>query len=272
MDWQQLGNQSRARRIAAALRPVKPAIVVMSSHHARLSRWYAARAHEALFVAQWAIPPTPEWFDHDIDSYYTNLQGADDLSAQRGVFARMALESAWRDRAEAGESGPFRVLDLCVGDGSTPARYLVQRADDVLGVDFDPGTVRHARSRYGHTGVAYELGDIRESIPEGPWDLIVWDAAIEHFTLDETASILRAMRSAIQPWGRLCGYTLQAAASGSHLEHHEHEYANVEELGETIRAVFKCVSIFEIPSSERINWYFTASCEVGRPMRFAYDA
>lgn len=271
MDWKRVGTSGHARRIATTLAPAKPWVVSACSRHARFSRWYAARTHEALFAVQWGVPPTPEWFDHDIDAYFTNHAGADDLAAQRGVFSRIALESAHRDREAAGIEGEFRVLDLCVGDGSTPARYLTQRSDTTVGVDFDPEAVGHARARYSNTGVEYTLGDIRDSLPEGPWDLIVWDAAIEHFTMDETRSILQRMKGGLRPWGRLCGYTLKAAETGSHLEHHEHEYASAEELGEIIHEVFDHVSVFEILSAERVNWYFTASVEGVSPVQFAFQ-
>ncbi len=92
MDWKRVGTSGHARRIATTLALAKPWIVSACSRHARFSRWYAARTHEALFVAQWGIPPTPEWFDHDIDAYFTHHAGTDDLAAQRGVFSRIALE------------------------------------------------------------------------------------------------------------------------------------------------------------------------------------
>jgi cyclopropane fatty-acyl-phospholipid synthase-like methyltransferase len=60
----------------------------------------------------------------------------------------------------------------------------------MLAVDFDPKAIAHAKKRYRADNVVYELADIRTQMPEGIFDNIVWDAAIEHFTEIEIADLM----------------------------------------------------------------------------------
>ncbi len=58
-------------------------------------------------------------------------------------------------------------------------------------------------------------------MPAGAFDVVTWDAAIEHFTQAEMAAIMAGIQGALVPGGILHGSTVQKSDSW---QHHEHEY------------------------------------------------
>jgi cyclopropane fatty-acyl-phospholipid synthase-like methyltransferase len=133
----------------------------------------------------------------------------------------------------------------------------------VVSVDFDPEAVAHANTNFHAPNVEYRCADIRTDMPEGTFDNIVWDAAIEHFTLEETAKILLNIKQRLGQEGVLSGYTIVEKATGKSLSHHEYEYKSKEELAEILKRSFASVLVFENIShdefEDRHNLYFYAS-------------
>lgn len=64
----------------------------------------------------------------------------------------------------------------------------------MIAIDFDPDAISRARKYNSAPNIRYELADIRRGIPDGPFDNVVWDAAIEHFTEAEIKFILIRLR------------------------------------------------------------------------------
>jgi cyclopropane fatty-acyl-phospholipid synthase-like methyltransferase len=137
------------------------------------------------------------------------------------------------------------------------------RAGSVLSVDFDPGAIAHAKKNFRAPNVDYVCADIRSKMPAGTFDNIVWDAAIEHFTMEETAQLLTQMKCRLAGSGTLSGYTIVAKPAGKSLSHHEYEYKSKEELAQILKRYFANVLVFENVSKdqfeERQNLYFYAS-------------
>jgi hypothetical protein len=52
----------------------------------------------------------------------------------------------------------------------------------MVSVDFDPEAVDYPRKHFRAKNVTYELAEIRTQMPDGIFDNIVWDAAVEPFT------------------------------------------------------------------------------------------
>ena len=50
--------------------------------------------------------------------------------------------------------------------------------------------------------IEFILGDIRNDIPEGPFDNVIWDAAIEHFTEEEIRNNHDRMKRTVQEISR----------------------------------------------------------------------
>lgn len=100
---------------------------------------------------------------------------ADDVQMIYEHYHRYALSA----RFVAGK----RVLDLASGEGYGAA-LLAQTAREVVGIELDEATVRHARAAYAHfPNLRFEQGSIVEqaALPEqGVFDVITCFEAIEH--------------------------------------------------------------------------------------------
>jgi SAM-dependent methyltransferase len=148
---------------------------------ARLAAAWASGAHRRLMLAQWALKPSPEWFDHQIDLYHQFQRGRNSLWVERGTFGSLALK--WGD-----------VLELACGDGFNAKNFYSLRSRKVLACDFDPAAIATAKRKNAAPNVDFVLADIRTQMPEGRFDNVVWDAAIEHFTPDEIAQIMGSIK------------------------------------------------------------------------------
>ncbi len=89
---------------------------------------------------------------------------------------------------------------------------------------------------------------------------IVWDAAIEHFTVSEIDNILKDIKRVLLPQkGILSGYTIVESAKGKSHSQHEYEFKSKEDLYRFFVPYFKNIYVFETIYSDRHNLYFYAS-------------
>jgi cyclopropane fatty-acyl-phospholipid synthase-like methyltransferase len=152
------------------------------------------------------------------------------------------------------------VLELCCGDGFNAHYFYSIRAGSILSVDFDPKAVNYANKHFSAPNVSYALADIRTQMPEGTFDNIVWDAAIEHFTETEIASVMADIKKRLRPDGILSGFTIVERTDGKKmLVHHEYEFKSKEDLARFFLPHFKNVKVFETIYPDRHNLYFWAS-------------
>ena len=226
----------------------KPFFERLFSLEARVSEWWVAGAHHRLFLAQWGLPPVPEFFDHKIGLYW--MWRANRLAhwVERGVFSLLAMKPG------------CRALELCCGDGFNAYFFYSSRVGSMLSVDFDPKAIAYATSNFRTENVTYQLADIRTQMPEGIFDNIVWDAAIEHFTEAEIADLMVNIKKRLSPIGILSGFTIVERADGKKmLVHHEYEFKSKEDLARFFRPHFRNVRVFETIYPDRHNLYFWAS-------------
>jgi SAM-dependent methyltransferase len=226
----------------------KPFLEKLFSLESRLAEWWVSGAHHRLFLAQWGIFPVPEYFDHKIGLYWMWRAQRSAHWVERGVFSLLALEA------------DSKVLELCCGDGFNAHFFYSIRAGSILAVDFDPKAIGYARKHFNAPNVTYDIADIRTQMPEGIYDNVVWDAAIEHFTEDEIASVMSGIKKRLKPNGILSGFTIVERADGRKmLPHHEYEFKSKEDLARFFHPHFKNVKVFETLYPDRHNLYFWAS-------------
>lgn len=220
----QEGNRMLKKRL---LKPFLPILKRCSElETAVLSRW-VKKAYKRKFFIDWFVDKEPEFFDHHIDLYYQWLHSRNSLWLERGVFSSLALNQG-------------NVLELAC--------------------DFDPKAIHLARTKNSAPNIEYQLQDIREGLPVGQFDNVIWDAAIEHFTELEIVSIMKQIKSRLTKGGVLSGYTIvEKSADSKHLSHHEYEFKSKEDLMRFLSPYFKQVSVFETIYPDRHNLYFWAS-------------
>ena len=213
-----------------------------------LVRKVSAFTHFAQFAVQWGFDPRPEWFDHFLDQHWQFSAKNNGLWVERGVFSRLVMKPQ------------SRMLEICCGDGFNARHFYSSRAASIIALDFDKDAIPHAK-RYNSTpNITYVQRDIREGLPTGPFDNIVWDAAIEHFTEAEIDKIMREIVERLGSDGILSGYTLTVDASGKKSNAlHEYEFKDKEDLRRFFTPHFKFVKVWETIYPTRHNLYFVAS-------------
>jgi|SRR6185312_7057719 len=226
----------------------KPFLEWLFSVEGRIAEWWAASAYRRLCLAQWGILPLPEFFEHKIGLYWSWSATRIPHFVERGAFSLLAMSS------------DCRVLELCCGDGFNAHHFYSARAASVLSVDFDPKAISYARKNFRAPNVAYQIADIRTQMPEGTFDNIIWDTAIEHFTEDEIAALMAHIKLRLTASGILSGHTIVERADGRKmLPHHEYEFKSKEDLARFFTPHFKNVKVFETIYPDRHNLYFWAS-------------
>lgn len=210
-------------------------------------RKQVASTHRLQMQIEWELPPQPEWFDHYIDHYYQWHNSRNPFWLERGIFSLLTL----KDQGQ--------VLELCCGDGFNAYHFYSIKAKQIVAVDFDATVIQHAKQKNKATNIEYKLCDIRFGMPEGVFDNIVWDAAMEHFTPEEIASIMSMIKDRLREGGILSGYTIVEKSEGKQLSHHEYEFKSKEDLLRFLTPYFKNVKVFETIYPVRHNLYFYAS-------------
>lgn len=217
-------------------------------------RWY--------FWAHYHRLTDREWFDHRINLYRWTPDTGDTYWLERGVYVRELLAPG------------CRVLDLCCGDGFYPYHFYVQQADQVDAVDRDARAITAARRQYAHPRLTYHVADVvTDPWPDATYDVISWDAAVEHFGGAELDTVVGKCRDALGADGVLCGTTPLVRDASPHQDSdnpfHAHDYTSAGELEAMLRRFFAYVAVFATRHPTRENLYFRASQSRDRLGRFA---
>jgi len=226
----------------------KPLIVWFFELETQILKFLTSKAYKNLFWATWGISNNPEFFDHHIDLFYQWQKSKNSLWLERGVFGSLAIKRGGK------------VLELACGDGFNSRNFYSHISESVIAVDFDKNAIKIANRKNKTENVQFILADIRSEMPEGSFDNIVWDAAIEHFTENEIDEIMKEIKNRLdEKSGILSGYTLVERTEGKYLPQHEYEFKNMADLKRFFTPYFKNVIVFETIFPERHNLYFWAS-------------
>jgi SAM-dependent methyltransferase len=227
--------------------PVKSFLERMAEAEASVSSKWAYCAHKRLLHAQWGIPPNPEHFDHNIDLYYCWQDTRNSLWVERGVFSSLALKGG-------------NVLEIACGDGFNAKHFYSLRSKKVIAFDFDQKAISTAKRKNAAPNIEFLVADARTEMPQGLFENIVWDAAIEHFTVEEIQCLLAAIKLRLAGDGVLSGYTIVEKSDGTKsLHQHEYEFKSKNDLVAFLKRHFANVTVFETIYPSRHNLYFWAS-------------
>jgi len=143
-------------------------------------------------------PDAQAWFDRWVDTYDADRRV---LIPCFDAFYGTAAEAAALDR-----SGPVRVLDLGAGTGllSSVLAGSLPEASFVL-LDEAPAMLERAVERLAPLGdhVSTVVADLRDPLPEGPFDVVASALAIHHLDDAGKADLYRRAADALAPGGVL---------------------------------------------------------------------
>jgi cyclopropane fatty-acyl-phospholipid synthase-like methyltransferase len=167
---------------------------------------------------------------------------------ERGVFSRLVLKQ---------NSG---MLEICCGDGfNTRHSTRPELSQLSLWISTKMRSLMPVRRYNSAPNITFIQQDIRSGPPEGPFDNIVWDAAIEHFTEKEIDTIMGAPVERLVADGKLSGYTLTDNTTGKKSNAlHEYEFKDEEDLRASLRGT-PSLHVWETIYPTRHNLYFVAS-------------
>ena len=226
----------RPLRLDSAMRWINRGIRALSS-----------RTHQLQYNLDWKAD-NPEYFDHFLNQNFMWRRTRESFPLERGVWSSFAIMPG------------AKVLDLCCGDGFNSFHFYSGRTESVSAVDFDSHAIRWARRHYRAPNLSFECLDIRQSLPQGPFDNIVWDAAIEHFTEVEISTLMLSIKESMTDTGILSGYTIVERHDGEKsLHQHEYEFHDKEDLARFLTPHFSRVQVFETTFPSRTNLYFYAT-------------
>lgn len=227
-------------------------LVRIARWNAAVSRRAAAAAHRFQYLVEWGVD-SPEWFDHYLDQFYLWHHNRNALTWERGVASAFALQTSTSDATP-------RVLELCSGDGFNTYHFYSLLAKSIVAIDFDPDAVRFAKSHHRAPNIDFRMADIRHDLPEENFDNIIWDASIQHFTDEETMSLMSGIRTRLGAVGILSGCTVADNGTGAkHFRYHEREFRRRDDLSAFLARWFKSVEVWETAYPGRRMLYFYAS-------------
>jgi 2-polyprenyl-3-methyl-5-hydroxy-6-metoxy-1,4-benzoquinol methylase len=141
-----------------------------------------------------------------------------------------------------------RVLDVGCGEGYGAA-ILAKRAQAVVGIDYSPTAIQHARQAYESENLRFMVADVTLPLPDlGQFDVITCFEVIEH--IENHDGLLANLARALSPGGWLIMSTPNALVENAFeaIRHEHYEYhVNVltpSELRSRLRAHFSDVRLY----------------------------
>jgi hypothetical protein len=94
------------------------------------------------------------------------------------------------------------------------------------------------------------------------FDVVLFNAAIEHFTEQDLEKIFIYIKSNINTESVVFGYTLVEKNNEDSFDHHLQFFSNLDDLNSKINKFFINVKCFESIDADRHNLYFIASDKI----------
>jgi tRNA (cmo5U34)-methyltransferase len=105
-----------------------------------------------------------------------------------------------------------RILDLGSGTGETARGVLdLHPGAELFGIDASPAMVLVARQALAGRSATFAVARLADSLPSGPFDLVVSALSVHHLDLAATAVLFGRIAAALSPGGRFVLADLVAA-------------------------------------------------------------
>jgi SAM-dependent methyltransferase len=196
---------------------------------AELSRIISYNTHTLKLLCDEEIPQSSVYLDHYTKQFYL-------MSAMRWTwwlegpaFCGLVIEPG------------SRILELGCGTGYYTDIFFSPFAAEIVAIDIDSRAIEIARRLHQAKNIHYEVMDCRTSLPEGPFDVVVWTPSIFAYTVDEVHGLMEKLRRVISKNAHLCGWT----AVETNERGPEILWYDMKSLAERLKQHFKNVCAFE---------------------------
>jgi|GEM_PF-2321472 len=202
-----------------------------------------------LFLKEWQYSLTgmPLFFKHQINFNVWRFNPAEWAFTLRGVKARELMFAN------------CKVLDMCCGDGSYSYLFFSDIGSVVDAVDYDRSAIAYAKKYYKKSNVNYqEINIIEQSLPSSDYDVVVWNAGICYFTMEQIHLILKKIINSGKPDVKLCGMLPKANGHADHKTEFEHP-ADLKKIFDNYFNDINIKEIIEGNNANIVTFYFNAS-------------
>jgi len=248
---------------------IYPIIFPIINFFAQIFSKITEKLYGLLMLIEWGRDPSPEWMDHDQDYFYQSRSKGKTFFFERGTLPKIFASELIKDKRNIKN---LNILDLCSGDGFYSQFFLHDIASNITMIDLDTEAIKRAKQRskrlkfLSKIKIDYIVEDILktklEVITENnnlkeKYDLIIFNAAIEHFKEEQVSEIFESCKKILNKNGIVFGYTL--VEDEDHVfDHHELLFKTKEDLKNLVSKNFNNVECFQSLSETRHNLYFLA--------------
>jgi ubiquinone/menaquinone biosynthesis C-methylase UbiE len=199
--------------------------------------------HLVQFMIEWGGNPTANWFDHNVDLYYSWHETRNPQGWERGIFSLLAIKQG------------ASVLDICCGDGFYTNYFYSIRAGSVVALDIDPDAIRSANRNSLLSNVKFVVADILTQLPDSKFNNIIWDSGLEYFSEFEIHQVMQDIKFRLHEGGILSGHAIleQQCNSGQ-----KYAFKDKADFLRFVQPYFSNVRVFETIYPARHNMYFFA--------------
>lgn len=243
-----------------------PFLFPIISCFAYLSKNLTTFCYGTLFKIEWHRRPYPEWMDHDQDLNYLFPKLGKSFFFERGVLPKIFITSKFKKK--------INILDLCCGDGFYSQFFFGKIINNCILIDRNSSAIERSKKRLKNLNFlnkekfTYIVADIIEDnysekiykiFNKIKFDLILFNAAIEHFDQKDLAKIFDQLKPMSSIDTIVFGYTLVEKNDENKFDHHKQFFRGKEDLKNKILPFYANVKCYESIDADRHNLYFIAS-------------
>ncbi len=163
--------------------------------------------YDADCSSQSAIRTSTDLRDSYDEAYYKGMPGYSVYREHRELRERVNVHRAY---ALLLSSSPERVIDIGCGRGEL-AEHLIEQGAEVTLLDYSPTAIEFAKRHLGDQPkarfVVDDAANLAAHVAEQSQDAIFMTDFVEHLTVDELRTVLRACRRVLTPGGALIIHT-----------------------------------------------------------------
>ncbi len=197
--------------------------------------------YDSKFRREWVIGDEPPHFDDNRRDTFDFAFSAYSVGAYplyRGFFSSEVIQEG------------DRLLDVGCGDGFFTRRFFAEKCSSIDAIDIEPTAIKAAKEYNSSEKITYYLCDaVNQPFPNNPYEVVVWDGAIGHFSADTTDIMVRKICASLVSDGVFVGSESLSAEECK--RDHLQLFYSLDDLHQVFKRHFKYIELRSI--QYRIN-------------------